>query len=198
MKKLFGLCFIIACGLDAFAADSNKFTLNTKREDFVITGFDSRICDGPYNGGGRKAYLLPNYVGVGAGIKFKVKTESKDIVGYIYSDNPDTVVHSDTHSFSIYNLSPGQKLTVRGVDKDGFKTPEFRANFDVIPVPPWAMVALDVTANRVMENGKTLRYSVGEASWTWESNVKNWSGGIFPTDEGKGRFGRFPEIRCGI
>ena len=113
MKKLFGLCFIIviACGLDAFAADSNKFTLNTKREDFVITGFDSRICDGPYNGGGRKAYLRPNYVGVGAGIKFKVKTESKDIVGYIYSDNPDTVVHSDTHSFSIYNLSPGQKLS---------------------------------------------------------------------------------------
>ena len=167
MKRFLMACVVCLAGFPLVAAESNRFTLDTRRSDFVITGFDSKICDGPYNGGGRKAYLLSD-VSLAYTVSFKVQSGSPDIVGYIYSDRPNEVVMSDAYALPIRNLKPGFKLTVVGVDKDGYRTAPFRANFDVIALPLPAVLGL-------VEVSGQVRYSLGELSAKLGSLGGQWT-----------------------
>ena len=160
---------VLALGIiSSYAGESERFSLDTRRNDFVITGFDSQFCEGPYNAGGRKAYFLANARHT-ISIKFKVMSSSSDIVGYVYSDQPNKVVESNIYELPVGGLTPGFKLTVVGVDKDGYRTPPFRANFDVISAPVLSMMHPVKNIGR-----KALRYTFGEGSFTFESRKSEW------------------------
>lgn len=129
---VFGLLFSLP--LQLAASDSAPFKVDTRDQDLRILSFDSPYCTGEYgtNPGG-KAYIPAGLLHASEDIVFTVKAD-KDIVGFIYSDNPTVETANNTYRLSLRQLAAGHSLTVTGVDRDGQHTKPFRANFDVIRV----------------------------------------------------------------
>ena len=148
------LTALIVCSasMAAFSGDSNRFTLNTLKANFLIMSFDSDYCRGAYNASRNdKAYFLADWTPVmitgnwgwtdqNPKVRFKAEAGSPEIIKYAFFINgiqQGEESASNIFELPLNGLSAGSQLTVCGIDKNGYRTPSFRANFDVISRPVW-------------------------------------------------------------
>lgn len=185
MKSRILVFLLVCCSLlTSFGVDSNRFTLNTLKANFIMMGLDSSFCRGPYNASrNQKAYFLadwyPTYGDMSPTVRFVAVPGTSEIVRYAYFINGvQQGAETDSHFFDlpISRLSRGTRFTVCGIDKDGFRTPEFRANFDVIPLSVFFIGSGLVSS---FEHGK---YKFGGLNAVGRLSPASYSGrsGYFP------------------
>lgn len=174
---LFILSVVLCCATGLFAADSAKFTLNTRYANFMIEELKSDYCEGPYNASlSRKAYFLSEKALENhPSVKFTAIAGSREIVSYVFFINgvPQGTAKSDnTFNLSLVTLQEGDTLSVRGYDLNGYATPPCRANFDVVPKPKFVYFTK-------FENGM---YTIPSLSKSGETAMASYSGrkGYFP------------------
>jgi hypothetical protein len=103
-----------------------------------VTGLSSRWCDGAYGSGGRHVYFL---AGVPLGVTFTAQVEWGGRSGSRLEFNGLNNGLSYSKTLDVGALGAGGKLEVVAVASDGTRSPAFRANFDVAPLPPFADMA---------------------------------------------------------
>lgn len=126
-------------------AQSAAFRVDTRAATSVkVTGLSSRWCDGPYGGQGRHVYFLEG-VGYDSGVgllglpvAFTAQVDWGGRTGSRLEFNGVNNGLNYSKSLDMSALSVGGKLEVVAVATDGTRSAPFRANFDVVPLPPFA------------------------------------------------------------
>ena len=149
---------LLVASLTAVANVSQPITVDTRNNQYRIENFYSDYCSGEYGIGENKAYFIADYSGFADEIEFTVACSSKDIIGFIYSDNPFQTTSSRKYKVSLRNKAPGYALTVVGVTASGEMTPAFRANFDFVETSYSVLLASAVDDN------KKIKYTSGRIS----------------------------------
>ncbi len=115
---------------------SAAFRVDTRAATVVrVTGVSSRWCDGAYGGAGRHVYFL---AGVNLPVVFTAQVEWGGRTGSRIEFNGVNNGLNYSKSIEVGGLGAGGKLEVVAVATDGTRSPAFRANFDVAPLPPFA------------------------------------------------------------
>lgn len=115
------------------SGQSAAFTVDTRAAANVrVTGVTSRWCDGAYGGSGRHVYFL---AGVTLPVKFTAQVEwGGGTPSRLEFNGVDNGLNY-TNTLNVGALGAGGKLEVVAVTADGTRSPAFRANFDVVPLP---------------------------------------------------------------
>ncbi len=152
--SIFLLAATLAYAGSHTSPQSAAFRVDTRAATAVrVTGVSSRWCDGAYGGAGRHVYFL---AGVGLDVAFTAQVEWGGATPSRLEFNGADNGLSYAKSLNVGGLGAGGKLEVVAVAADGTRSPAFRANFDVAPLPPFANMAFYPQA---LSMGNDLRYT---------------------------------------
>lgn len=139
------------------SAQSAAVTVDTRDDSFRITDVSSRYCAGAYGEGGRHVHFLAGVsldVAFTANVEWGTNTPSRLEFNGVSQNWPNA-----TKSLNVGSLGAGGKLDVVAVAADGARSTPFRANFDVVPLPPFANMLFYPQA---MSQNNDLRYTTPE------------------------------------
>ncbi len=118
------------------SGQSASFRVDTRAATSVkVTGVSSRWCDGAYGGAGRHVYFL---AGVALDVAFTAQVAWGGRTGSRLEFNGVNNGLNYARSLNVGGLPVGGKLELVAVATDGTRSPPFRANFDVAPLPPFS------------------------------------------------------------
>ena len=133
---------------------SAAFRVDTRATTVVrVTGLSSRWCDGAYGGAGHHVYFL---AGVNLPVVFTAQVEWGGRTGSRLEFNGVNNGLNYARTLEVGALGAGGKLEVVAVAADGTRSPAFRANFDVAPLPPFADMAF---YPQILALNSDLRYN---------------------------------------
>ncbi|MBM4164783.1 MAG: hypothetical protein FJ222_10150 [Lentisphaerae bacterium] len=139
------------------SGQSAAFRVDTRATTAVrVTGVTSRWCEGMYGGAGRHVYFL---AGVGLDVAFTAQVDWGGKTGSRLEFNGADNGLNYAKSLNVGSLGTGGKLEVVAVATDGTRSPAFRANFDVAPLPPFANMLF---YPQVLSQGNDLIYTTPE------------------------------------
>lgn len=118
------------------SVQSGPITVDTRDGSFKVTDVSSRYCSGAYGKGGSDVHFL---VGVTLPLDFTAQVEWGDKTpARLEFNGASQNWPNATKNLNVGALGAGGKLEVVAIASDGTRSAPFRANFQVVPLPPFA------------------------------------------------------------